>query len=185
MKVTIGTFVCLLAVAGSASAQPTWHIWCGHQYALTPAPGSWLDAQVQAESFGGDLVTIGSQAENDWLLLTFGQQTLWIGFYQPPGTPEPDQGWEWVSGEPVAFTHWRAGRPEWTDQPNEYLAGDDYAIMNNNQDGGPEPWGFWDDVPLAGWPGPHHGVIEVVPEPASVLLLAFAGAALPRHRTSR
>ena len=104
-------------------------------------------------------MAIGSEAENDWLVETFGHETLWIGFYQPEGSEEPSGGWQWISGETVTYTNWRGG------QPNEGRPGADYTIINNNWDGGSNPWGFWDDVPVEGWPGPLRWIVEISPLP--------------------
>ena len=43
----------------------------GSIYRLTNA-GTWKQAQEQAQSLGGNLVTVNNQAEQDWLVTTFG-----------------------------------------------------------------------------------------------------------------
>ena len=165
----------VLAITGYVLADElTWSSYNGHDYALTEATGNWLEVQAEAESHGGDLVTINSQAEQDWLQATFAPQVehnVWIGFYQPPGTPEPDEGWEWISGEAVTYTNWSDG------QPNEIFEGDDYAAM----DTATAPLGHWHDIPLEGWDGPHYGIVEV-PEPATLSLLVIGGLTLVRRR---
>jgi hypothetical protein len=174
----------------------TWATYDGHKYAVSNGTGSWWDIETEARGYGGHLVTINDAAENQWLLDEFGKVMYWIGFYQQSDAQEPDQGWGWISGEPVTYTQWRAGRPDiWADQPNEYLLGDDYAIMTNTYDGGPDPWGYWDDVPLEGWPqdNPLPGIMEVapsqepIPEPLTLAGLfgacCAAGAYVRRRRT--
>ena len=136
----------------------TWYSYGGHDYSLTDNAGTWLEAQAEAESYGGNLVTINDATENAWVFSTFAPSSVvWIGFHQPPGTGEPDDGWEWASGELVTFINWRSG------QPNELLSGDDYAQMNTDAHDGRVFNGGWGDVPVEGWPGPWHGVIEVGP----------------------
>ncbi|MBN1511395.1 MAG: hypothetical protein JXB13_05225 [Phycisphaerae bacterium] len=155
----------------------TWHEHGGHLYALTPNSGSWHDAQSQAQSFGADLVTIRSQAENDWLVSTLAPDiAVWIGLYQLPGSTEPDESWVWVSGEPPTFVNW------WPGQPNEHLPGDDYALLNSDADDGVWFNGQWHDVPLEGWPGPHYGIMEIVPEPGTMALLAWGATRLLSRR---
>lgn len=175
--VTIIAGLLILSACATALADGlTWHVYGGHTYALTATPGTWLEVQGEAESHGGDLVTINDSDENAWLLSTFAQNSVpWIGFYQPPGTAEPDQGWEWVSGQPVTFVNW------WGGQPNEHMEGDDYALMNSDATDGVWFNGQWQDVPLEGWPGPHLGIIEI-PEPATLSLLALGGLALLRRK---
>lgn len=163
----------LLAIVANASGEPIWQTWGGHEYALTPVPGTWLEAQEQAKSFGANLVTINSQEENDWLLATFATTlSVWIGLFQPPGSPEPSGNWQWISVEPLVFTNW------WPGQPNELLPGDNFALMNSDAHDGVWFSGEWHDVPLTGWPGPHYGVMEIVPEPMSLTLLALASIAM-------
>ncbi len=79
----------------------------GHDYALT-APMTWHAARVEALRLGGELATVRSQAEQDWLYSTLGgAENLWIGF-----TDEGQEGrWRWSSGETVRYTAWASGEP--------------------------------------------------------------------------
>jgi hypothetical protein len=99
----------------------------GSQYTLT-SYGTWQEAQAQAQSLGGNLVTINNQAEQDWLVSTFGvNQTLWIGL-----TDEVTEGtFKWVSGEISTYTNWLPG------EPNNGWDGEDYVEMNF---GSPGKW---------------------------------------------
>jgi hypothetical protein len=99
----------------------------GSQYTLT-SYGTWQEAQAQAQSLGGNLVTINNQAEQDWLISTFGvNQTLWIGL-----TDEVTEGtFNWVSGEISTYTNWLPG------EPNNGWDGEDYVEMNF---GSPGKW---------------------------------------------
>jgi hypothetical protein len=99
----------------------------GSQYTLT-SYGTWQEAQAQAQSLGGNLATINNQAEQDWLISTFGvNQTLWIGL-----TDEVTEGtFKWVSGEISTYTNWLPG------EPNNGWDGEDYVEMNF---GSPGKW---------------------------------------------
>ena len=88
----------------------------GHWYALS-APGTWTDAENEALAVGGHLVTIRSQAEDNWLIQNFFQdfcptspgdiQGPWIGL-----SDEANEGtWVWSSGEPLLFSSWYPGEP--------------------------------------------------------------------------
>lgn len=75
---------------------------------------SWSKAQAKALELGGNLVTVSSREENDWLLSTFGRWEgvsdvwLWIGL-----TDKNTEGrFHWISGQPVEFTNWSSGQPD-------------------------------------------------------------------------
>jgi hypothetical protein len=106
-------------------------------------------AREAALTSGGHLVTIGSQAENDFVS-TFAGTNIWIGFNDitTEGT------WQWDNNE---FAPWifdtAAGRPAagnttWTNwsssEPNNFphVDGEDCAVMNW---GGQN--GLWNDLP--------------------------------------
>ena len=115
----------------------------GHTYLLSNV-GSWEEAQAEAQSLGGHLVTINDAVEEDWLHTTFGTAgELWIGL-----TDKAVEGqFEWVSGEAVTYTNWTPN------EPNNHGAGEDYGIFNRavSQQ--------WDD---RGQPGQvYRGVIEI------------------------
>lgn len=170
----VSALVALLPlIAGQTAERPTWYVWEGHYYGLTPQLDDWAGAQATAESYGANLVTINDNAESIWLVQTFASnRAVWIGFYQPPGTSEPDSGWQWVSGEPVTFVNWHSG------QPNEVFAGDDYALLNSDAPDGVWFTGEWGDVPLAGWNGPHFGIIELDPKAVGIPTIGNTAIAL-------
>ena len=106
----------------------------GHAYALTEVGETWTAAKAKAKAMGGDLVTINSADENQFLVNTFGgSEGFWIGM-----TDEAQEGnWQWTSGEPVTFTNWGSG------EPNDY-GNEDYAAIN---------WGGagrWNDLSAGG-----------------------------------
>ncbi|MBF2085060.1 DUF4347 domain-containing protein [Thermoleptolyngbya sp. C42_A2020_037] len=104
----------------------------GNQYFLTNGAKTWEEAQAEARSRGGNLVTINDAAEQAWLVQTFGGgEGFWIGL-----TDKDVEGqFRWVSGEPLTYTNWQPGEPN-----NGGPGGNqDYAWMNY---GGP---GRWDD----------------------------------------
>jgi len=84
----------------------------GHRYQFVPGSVSWTEAKARAETMGGHLVTITSQAENDWIVTAFGDQlvgtdALWLG-----GVRDAEaSGWRWITGEPFAYTNWRPEQP--------------------------------------------------------------------------
>jgi hypothetical protein len=120
--------VCL--VAGRAGAQPEpWQHPDGtiHYYDALAAPGgvTWDAARALALDSGGYLATLTSQAENDFVFGLLDSSSYWyqrpgsglwagpwFGGFQPPGSPEPDSGWRWVTDETMSFDNWSPGEPD-------------------------------------------------------------------------
>ena len=110
----------------------------GHFYYAPKEALLWDEAKEACEKMGGHLVTISSQAENDFVrdvMISEGRAGyLTLGF----SDAEEETNWRWVTGEEVTFTAWRGGEPNnglWWDAQN-------YAYMYDN--------GEWDD----GWLNP-------------------------------
>ena len=139
---------------------------------------SWTDANAYAQSIGGRLAKIDSQAENDFLLNHWGSATygdhievgnLWIGL-----NDQAEEGkFTWTDGSTPGFTNWAPG------EPNNHLSGvlgEHYAaiiaaLLDSDR-------GKWNDLPntaAGGDMAPYYAVVET-PEPAS-LLLALSGSA--------
>jgi hypothetical protein len=101
-------------VSSGAQAEPAKWVSNDHWYDVVDAPGiNWFEANAasSAQQFNGlkgHLVTITSDAENQFLVDTFGTDLgdRWIGAFQTPGAPEPDGGWTWITGEFWDYTNW-------------------------------------------------------------------------------
>lgn len=121
---TLGLFALLSA---HASAQSAWVQWSGngHYYQAVhrPAGISWTAARQQAIALGGELASISSTAENDFVFSLVNAPQFWkqannpprllgpwLGGYQPAGVP-PGAAWTWTSGEPWTFHNWSPGEP--------------------------------------------------------------------------
>jgi hypothetical protein len=128
MVLAIGVILLVMAGCGSESATcPKGAVeWDnGHCYEAVLAAGlSWDQAKDDCVARGGHLVTITSAAENAfvfnlvsgnpsfWFLDDYGNGLgPWLGAYQTPGAEEPDEGWQWVTGEPFSYTNWEVGQP--------------------------------------------------------------------------
>jgi len=106
----------------------------GNVYCLTPGDMTWPDAQAWAEAHAiggaplpGNLATIRSADENQWLVNTFSiNGKCWMGF----NDIAVEDDWVWVSGEPVVYTNWDAGEPNDDD-------GEDFGEIYVD--------GFWND----------------------------------------
>ncbi len=117
----------------------------GNLYFLTNF-SSWKDAQAQAKSYGGNLVTVNDQNEQNWLVNTFGGverfERFWIGL-----TDEVTEGqFKWASGESLTYTNW------YTDQPDNFKNEEDYVHMNFLSSG------KWNDISSS---FSYRGIIEL------------------------
>lgn len=102
----------------------------GHWYSLSPAGISWNAARQLALGAGGELATVRSLAESQWLSATYATAPiLGTGF-----NDIAEEGvWTWISGEATVFTHWAPN------QPDDYLGSQDICFIMNT-------WGgTWDD----------------------------------------
>ena len=127
-----------------------WYEFGGSFYSLTPEALEWHEAENAARETGGHLVAIESAEENDWLVATFGGDTLfWIGL-----TDEAVEGtYRWTSGREMGYSNWSPG------EPNDEYGREDYVFMNFA-----EP-GLWNDLgPRSRRWGPYFGIVELPDE---------------------
>jgi Ca2+-binding RTX toxin-like protein len=129
----------------------------GNTYRLTSTRFTWQQAQAEAQSLGGNLVTINSQEEQDWLVTTFGRTELWIGL-----TDNVTEGqFQWASGETYTYTNWFPGTTGISLQPdNGGPQGEDYVVMNFGANLGAA--GKWNDYPSNNQTT-FRGIIEISP----------------------
>ncbi len=101
---------------------------------------SWTGAQADAESKGGHLATVTSEAEWNAMKNVLGtavNKLLWLG-----GTDESQEGvWAWVTGELWSYTRWIPGEPNNTDGHEHYL-GELNGIWNDFPDDDPDKVGY-------------------------------------------
>ncbi len=120
-------------------------------YTVVDGP-SWKDAQSEAENIGGNLATINSAEENNWLVSQFDIKGMhddqtksndysaiayWIGY-----TDEGSEGlWSWASGEVSSYTKWHDDRHLGGQLSPNGGAGENYAYLGGYTDK------TWDDQP--------------------------------------
>lgn len=185
-------FACLASSCVLSVARADWVQWPSsqggndHFYNAVLVPGglTWDQAQQGAASMGGYLATLTSQPENAfvfnlvdapafWVSSGGHDHGPWLGGMQPPGSQEPDGGWEWVSGEPWDYTNWAAG------DPNNFGGNQDRLIFFS--------WDLsraatWDDLGGSELPIRGYVVESTVPAPGALAPLALLGIAARRRR---
>nr|XP_054375834.1 FRAS1-related extracellular matrix protein 1 isoform X8 [Pongo abelii] len=84
-----------------------WHQHSGYCHILiTEQKGTWnAAAQACREQYLGNLVTVFSRQHMRWLWDIGGRKSFWIGLNDQARAGH----WEWIGGEPVAFTNGRRG----------------------------------------------------------------------------
>ena len=151
-----------LLIFGIANIATASFIYSNHEYDLTPIL-TWLEAEAWAVAWGGHLVTINDQAEQDWLAATF-PHTLYKEIHIGMNDIAQEGDWVWSSGEPVIYTNWLPG------EPNDANGIEDIGVMNWGHDGLGIPYtDGWNDLSLghSSW-----GIMErSIPEPSTILLL--------------
>lgn len=156
----------------------------GHSYEAIAAPGgiTWYAANANAIAVGAYLVTITSQAENDfvfdlvdspefWHADSAFSRGPWIGAVQPAGSPEPGGNWQWVTGEPWVFSNWEPA------EPNNFNGDEDRVHFMVRSPTGRDP--HWNDE--SGYDARISSYVVEVPEPATLSLLALGGLAVIRR----
>jgi hypothetical protein len=156
----------------------------GDEYQLL-SNADWTDSEAEAQSLGGYLATIEDQEQQDFVFDVFGgyqgiQRILWIGFYDP--TQDANGGthadnFVWASGAPVTYTNWNAG------EPNDTNNAEFWTAMYYPSSSNPGSWNDWDNRTTDPIGIPFYGVVQFVPEPASIgsLLLGAAMIAFRRR----
>lgn len=101
-----------------------------HAYSYCPGPLTFAEARATCMGFGGDLVVIDDQAEQDFLLaqpVAAGPNYIGLSDEATEGT------FVWVDGSALGFTAWNTG------EPNNALDGEDCAQLA-------APEGVWNDI---------------------------------------
>ena len=99
-----------------------------------------------------------------------------IGGIQASNETDPAAGWGWVSGEAWSYTNWAPGNPN--DNPGEEDRLAFLSLVSNTP--GPK----WNDINLldtniVGY------VVEMVPEPSSLVILGCGSLILVRRLASK
>lgn len=130
-----------------------------HTYILL-RPTNWERAEQLAEKLGGHLATVRNQAEEDWILNTFGKyggvrRLLWIGL----SDLDKRFHFSWADGESASYTDWALYEPNNAGPP-----GEDYvAIFQPDAPQGAGKWKVWSRRRQNPSGLPMDGVVEIIP----------------------
>ena len=131
----------------------------GHVYYLLTS-NTWVGAQIEAVTLGGNLATINDAAEQDWALSTFTTigtpRAFWIGL----NDLGKEGAFTWVSGATSTYSNWWPGEPN-----NSGPQGESYVhIWGESRELFPLR-GYWNDLTEATAipESPLHGIVEVEP----------------------
>lgn len=186
--------IVIFVVTCSVQADPiTWETSTGgngHSYEFVHVAGgiTWTDASLAAQTLGGHLATVTSEAENEFIFgliendgsawKTVGQDTRgpWLGGFQTEAQAEPDE-WLWVTGEDFSYSNW-ALSADGTQQPFDRPVNEDWLhflapgqgtrastwndLLNDGGNPSDMPTGFIVE----------HDQVQVVPEPSSLAVLS-------------
>jgi Lectin C-type domain/PEP-CTERM motif len=160
----------------------------GHTYYLL-SPDTWSNSEAFAQTLGGNLATVNSAAENQWISTTFfpyipnsatdPRVNLWIGLYDPTHDTQGGthaSNFVWVDGDSASYRNWYSG------EPDNYLGVEFYAEIR----GPVNPLTYtWGDCGINDNAGFVYGVVEVVPEPSIYALIGTGVLGLWTYRKSR
>jgi|GEM_PF-5141344 len=180
-RIAIITFVITILVNGVVRIQaaplgPVFDPYSNtNLYLVGSAGDSWTESQAAAQAIGGNLITIHSAAENQFVASMFFQNfttiggpnlasgpdaiALWFGLYDPTGAAHDDgpggpgsqhaANFAWVNGENSTYRNWNIGEPNDSSFPN--FPGEYYGILWGPNDGPPiasgAAVGAWNDLP--------------------------------------
>jgi len=184
-----------VVVCGLRAAQATiisTQTFGGHTYHLLAAD-SWQDSQSEAQSLGGNLVTVNNAAENDFLYGVFGpialtnaratgKVNLWLG----TNDMDVEGTWKWASGLTSSYSNW------FSNQPQDNFGDEDFGGIRVRGATSGVPVGKWIDIVSDNRLGDlSFGIVEInsasvenppAPEPGAFVLAALGGAIVGGQR---
>ena len=121
-------------------------IYNGHLYAIYPVYVNWYDAYKYCDSLGGHLVTITSQAEQDFInsfisgceysAEVYEDYFFWTGAIL-------NGKWKWITEEPMDYTNWGSKEPDDGGSSQWHLALTTRYVGNGNSH---NTIGKWEDL---------------------------------------
>lgn len=119
VRLKAGSFPVVPGGAGPVGAVPFKDKW----YRVVLGNYSWTEAKAEAESLGGRLVCINSEAEQAFLVKLTGRAVrVWVGATDD----HKENDWRWLDGTPVDRSLWAGG------EPNNGMGGENFAELRFN-----------------------------------------------------
>ncbi|XP_019523159.1 PREDICTED: C-type lectin domain family 4 member G isoform X2 [Hipposideros armiger] len=120
---------------GNSSCEqcPTsWLPFQGSCYHFSVPRARWEEAQLNCSAAGAHLVIVGGLEEQTFLARNAGTRGYWLGL-RAVRRARKIQGYQWVDGAPLSFSHWNLG------EPNDSRGLEDCIMMLHT--------GLWNDAP--------------------------------------
>ncbi|XP_008578830.1 PREDICTED: C-type lectin domain family 4 member G-like, partial [Galeopterus variegatus] len=118
---------------GSCKQCPaSWLPFEGSCYFFSVTQTTWGEAQRQCAGSGAHLVIVGGLDEQGFLTRNTRGRGYWLGL-KAVRRLHKIQGYQWVDGVPLSFSHWNRG------EPNDAMGREDCVMMLSS--------GLWNDAP--------------------------------------
>uniref|UniRef100_A0A8C4M3D2 C-type lectin domain-containing protein n=1 Tax=Equus asinus asinus TaxID=83772 RepID=A0A8C4M3D2_EQUAS len=109
----------------------SWLPFRGSCYLFSIPPASWVEAQRSCASAGAHLVIVNDLDEQDFVSRNVRGRGYWLGL-RAVRRAEKIQGYQWIDGVPLSFSHWNQG------EPNDAQGREDCVMMLRT--------GMWNDA---------------------------------------
>ncbi|XP_007460671.1 PREDICTED: C-type lectin domain family 4 member G [Lipotes vexillifer] len=110
----------------------SWLPFQGSCYLFSTQRATWVEAQRHCEGARAHLVIVGGLDEQGFLSRNTGGRGYWLGL-RAVRRARRIQGYQWVDGVPLSFSHWNQG------EPNDSLGREDCIMILRT--------GMWNDAP--------------------------------------
>nr|XP_035921888.1 C-type lectin domain family 4 member G isoform X2 [Halichoerus grypus] len=110
----------------------SWLPFQGSCYLFSVQRATWEESQRNCAGAGGHLVIVGDLDEQGFLSRNTRGRGYWLGL-RAVRRVRKIQGYQWVDGVPLSFSHWNVG------EPNDSMGREDCAMMLRT--------GMWNDAP--------------------------------------
>ncbi|XP_006902732.1 PREDICTED: C-type lectin domain family 4 member G [Elephantulus edwardii] len=120
---------------GNNSCEPcptSWLPFAGSCYFFSKQQDKWEKAQMNCGNTGAHLVLVGDLEEQAFLSQNTRGRGYWLGLRTVRRAGKV-QGYQWVDGVPLTFSHWNTG------EPNDSRGREDCVMMLHS--------GLWNDAP--------------------------------------